>query len=46
MGVEHLREKLRAARKSKGWTQTQLAKCLHLVTGTISAYETGQKSVH
>ncbi|GAB2025681.1 helix-turn-helix transcriptional regulator [Lactovum odontotermitis] len=43
MGVEYLGEKLRAIRKSKGWTQTQLAKRLHLVTGTISAYETGQK---
>ncbi|GAB2026919.1 helix-turn-helix domain-containing protein [Lactovum odontotermitis] len=43
MSIEYFGEKLRAMRKNKGWTQAQLAKRLQLVTGTISAYETGQK---
>ena len=43
MSVEYLGDKLKALRKNKGWTQTDLAKRLGLVTGTISAYETGQK---
>ncbi|MDR2977099.1 MAG: helix-turn-helix domain-containing protein [Streptococcaceae bacterium] len=43
MSIEYFGEKLKAMRKNKGWTQAQLAKKMKLVTGTISAYETGLK---
>lgn len=41
--VEEIGQRIKGARKAKGWTQAQLAKKSSVATITISQYETGER---
>ena len=43
MNMEFFGDRLKSLRKGKGLTQSQLAKRIGLVSGTVSAYEQGLK---
>ncbi len=43
MGMEYFGDKLKAIRKSSGFTQTELARRLNMSVSTISAYEQNAK---